>query len=55
MRIYVGVWIQCILPLFVGDGVKVSPPDEKVCEWNGVGDFFVFVPIKNKSSTKTPV
>ena len=37
------------------DDVKFAPPDDRVCEWNGVGYFLVFVPSNNGSCNKAPV
>ena len=53
--ICVDVWVQLLLPLLGVDVVKFSLADDKVCEWNVVGDVLVFVPSNNWIYTKGPV
>ena len=55
MRIYVGALAQYLFPLIGVDDVIFAPPDDKLCEYNGVVYFLVCFPISNGICAKGPV
>ena len=43
------------ISLLVVDDIKLSPPDDRVCEWNCVGDIIVLIPGNKDSCTQAHV
>ena len=54
-RIYVGAWLQRLLPFIGVDDVNVTSLDDKVYEWNCVGYVIVLIPGNNGRCTQEPV
>ena len=46
---------QMNFSLLVVDDIKLSSPDDKICEWNCVGDVIVLIPGNKYRCTQTHV